>query len=105
MYVFALICVHSWIQLYKCVQVDLRGVAIYAGMKVNMGPPKLGGCHITHFRIWYIFTYVHGHIPILLANRMIMKTIGGYTCAFLSIKCTFSNDLYTKPNLHEVILI
>jgi hypothetical protein len=55
--------------------------------------------------IWYIFMYVHEHNPILLVNRMVMKTIGGYTYEFLSINCTLSNDLYTKPNLHEVILI
>jgi hypothetical protein len=36
---------------------------------------------------------------------MVVKTIAGYTYAVFAIKCTFSNDLYTKPNLREVILI
>ena len=95
---------HSYIQLYKCVQVDLRGITIYAGMKVNMRPPKTRGTS-SYTHIWYIFMYVHEHTSIILVNRMIVKTIGGYTYAFFAIKCTFSNDLYTKPNLHEVILI
>jgi len=110
-FIFMHVCVCTYmcaqldpIQLYKCIQVDLRGVTIFAGMKVNMSSPKLGGHHLTHI-MWCIFMYVHEHTPVLLVKRMIVKTIGGYTYAFLSVKCTFSNDLYTKPNLHEVILI
>ena len=60
-------------------QVDLREVTINAGMKVNMGPPKLMGHHLTHLHIWYIVMYVHEHTPVLLVNRMIVKTIGDYT--------------------------
>jgi len=70
-----------------------------------MRPPKLGGRHLTHLHIWYIFMYVHEHTPVLLVNRMIVKTIGGYTHVFLSVKRTFPNHLYTQPNLHEIILI
>lgn len=58
-------------------------------LKLKMRPYKLGGCHFAHFHIWYIFMYVREYTPILLVNRMNMKTTGGYTYVFLSIKYTF----------------
>ena len=110
---FTFIVMHVCVCSYMRAQLD-PAVQVYTGRSERSyhicwhegeyeAPKTRGTSYYTY--IWYIFMYVHEHTPVLLVNRMIVKTIGGYTYVFLSIKCTFPNDLYIQPNLHEVVLI